>query len=379
MERQPNSKENGSKSTTKTITFDGLTSSKQSDVTFNIKAAPKDQAQLQNFLSNACEKTRLLAKKHELFEAQKTLEEKKSQFARNEDAFRLREDALRTKDLQLQKSLIKFNKFLQENESKRNRAMKRASDEKRQFEGKRLEAQKLNKILDQKLQEKNTLTSKLEKNMRYQHFLVAVLDYVRQEALSFSSSSSSSSSSATAPSDDFLEIQDILNRHHILESTNKELLQRQTKNMEEYELKKSKYVQFLKETSVDAVLSQNNEIAILQNGLDMATSNTASLQGLVDSDIGTVSDRTLELGQIMASIEFLVERFENIGNKLRVSKVKGNDDNQGFKWNLVSDNAGESPELKGQRALDALERISEYIADYSGIADEWQMLNTFND
>ena len=366
--------ENGAP-TEKAHTSDKSTNNKPSEA-FDIKAPPNDQEQLQNFLNNACDKTRLLAKKHELFDMQKLLEEKKTQFAKNEDAFRLREDALRTKDLQLQKSLIKFNKFLQENESKRNRAMKRASDEKRQFESKKMEAEKLNKILDQKLQEKNALTLKLERNTRYQHFLVAVLDYVRQEALSFSSSSTSS---ATVPTDDFLEIQDVLNRHHILESTNKELLQRQSKNMEEYELKKSKYVQFLKETSVDAVLSQNNEIAVLQNDLETATSNTVSLQGLVDSNVGAVSDRTLELGQIMASIEFLVERFENIGNKLRVSKVKGNDDKQTFKWNLVNDNPGESPEVKGQRALDALERISEYIADYSAIADEWQSQNTCND
>jgi len=37
-------------------------------------------------------------------------------FARREDAFRRREETLRKQDLELQESLIKFNKFLQENE-----------------------------------------------------------------------------------------------------------------------------------------------------------------------------------------------------------------------------------------------------------------------
>ena len=36
---------------------------------------------------------------------------------------------MRKKDLDLQESLIKFNKFLQENDSKRARAQKKASDE----------------------------------------------------------------------------------------------------------------------------------------------------------------------------------------------------------------------------------------------------------
>ena len=39
---------------------------------------------------------------------------------------------LKKKDLELQESLIKFNKFLQENDSKRNRAEKKQLDEKKQ-------------------------------------------------------------------------------------------------------------------------------------------------------------------------------------------------------------------------------------------------------
>ena len=69
------------------------------------------------------------------------------EFRRREDAFRRREDGLRRKDLELQESLIKFNKFLQENEAKRNRAVKRFNEEKKireskETEIKTLEAQK---------------------------------------------------------------------------------------------------------------------------------------------------------------------------------------------------------------------------------------------
>ena len=73
--------------------------------------------------------TRLLEKRRQMFEVQEALDAQKEEFARREDAFRRREEGLRKKDLELQESLIKFNKFLQENESKRNRAIKRASDE----------------------------------------------------------------------------------------------------------------------------------------------------------------------------------------------------------------------------------------------------------
>merc|ERR1719375_1538685 len=74
--------------------------------------------------------TRLLEKRRQMFEVQEALEAQKEEFARREDAFRRREEALRRKDLELQEALIKYNKFLQENESKRSRAIKRKEEEK---------------------------------------------------------------------------------------------------------------------------------------------------------------------------------------------------------------------------------------------------------
>ena len=55
--------------------------------------------------------TRLLEKRRQMFEVQEALNSQKEEFSRREDAFRRREDGLRRKDLELQESLIKFNKF----------------------------------------------------------------------------------------------------------------------------------------------------------------------------------------------------------------------------------------------------------------------------
>ena len=77
------------------------------------------------FPNHACTATRILEKRRQLLEIQDALEEQKDDFARKVDAFQRREDALRKKDLRLQDSLIKFNKFLQDNESKRTRAIRR--------------------------------------------------------------------------------------------------------------------------------------------------------------------------------------------------------------------------------------------------------------
>ena len=50
------------------------------------------------------------------------MEAQKARFAQEEQAFAKKEVQLRAKDLQLQQQLIKFNKFLQDNEAKRRRA-----------------------------------------------------------------------------------------------------------------------------------------------------------------------------------------------------------------------------------------------------------------
>ena len=51
--------------------------------------------------------------------------------ALQEAQFRGREDALKRRDIELQDSLIRFSKFLQDNDAKRVRALKKAADERR--------------------------------------------------------------------------------------------------------------------------------------------------------------------------------------------------------------------------------------------------------
>jgi chromosome segregation ATPase len=120
--------------------------------------------------------TRLLEKRRQMFEVQEALDAQKDEFSRREDAFKRREDALRRKDLELQESLIKFNKFLQENESKRNRAIKRAADERKQREQKEAEIAKLRSQYSDKFEEEAKLKEDLEKHRRYQDYLYRVSD-----------------------------------------------------------------------------------------------------------------------------------------------------------------------------------------------------------
>jgi hypothetical protein len=76
-------------------------------------------------MHTVCTATKILEKRRQAAEVQDALDAQKHEFLRKVDVFQRREDAIRRKDLMLQESLIKFNKFLQENEYKRTRALRR--------------------------------------------------------------------------------------------------------------------------------------------------------------------------------------------------------------------------------------------------------------
>jgi hypothetical protein len=86
--------------------------------------------------------------------------------APQEEAFRKREEALKRRDLELQESLIRFSKFLQENDSKRARAEKKAADEVRARQAKEVEIGKLAEVMEQLSEEKDRVDSVVDKRLR---------------------------------------------------------------------------------------------------------------------------------------------------------------------------------------------------------------------
>ncbi len=126
-----------------------------------------------------------------------------------QEAFRRREEGLRKKDLELQDSLIKFNKFLQENESKRNRAEKRAMEKTRQRKAKEQQIILLNKQFEEKKKECAEYEDKVRKHKKYEQYLDSVHLLVPE---------------------DYPEITDLLNRYNTLHDTHTYLTQTQQEN-----------------------------------------------------------------------------------------------------------------------------------------------------
>lgn len=72
-----------------------------------------------------------------------------------------RPQALKKKDLELQDSLLRFTKFLQENDAKRAKANKRAADEVRQRNEKAAEIEGLNREAEELKVQKDSIQQQL--------------------------------------------------------------------------------------------------------------------------------------------------------------------------------------------------------------------------
>lgn len=249
--------------------------------------------------------TRLLEKKRQQFEVQEALDGQMEEYKRHEEAFRRREEALRRKDVELQDSLIKFNKFLQENELKRKRAISRATDERKQIESKDGDIERLGSQYARKISDAVALEKNLQRNKVCHEYLSSVCVHLAE---------------------DYHEISDLLNRYATLRGANDDLSQRQ-KDYEDLSFQqKNEFVKYMKERG-NEILNANNEIALLRDKLEQTEATTYRLQADVDSAIRGNSDKTLDLCQILAAVDNLLERFRTHANKHKQQQRADNNNN----------------------------------------------------
>ncbi|RHY33320.1 hypothetical protein DYB32_001723, partial [Aphanomyces invadans] len=293
--------------------------------------------------------TRLLEKRRQMFEVQEALDAQKEEFSRREDAFRRREEGLRKKDLELQESLIKFNKFLQENESKRNRAIKRASDEIKQRLAKEQDVARLKESLERFNEENEKLSN--EKNMKYTRYLELVQETVPE---------------------DYPEIIDLVNRYNTLKDANRDLSENQQLHERDNERKRVKFATFTKERTND-ILNFNNEIASLQKQLETRESNAIRLQHEVDTTIRITSDKTLEVGQILMAVGNLLQRSTcgihgTILKHIEVKDVLAPNEEHGHTVGGDQDKIEDLELLQnGRKAMADLDVIASYMVDFTAI------------
>lgn len=299
--------------------------------------------------------TRLLEKRRQMFEVQEALDAQKEEFARREEAFRRREEGLRKKDLDLQESLIRFNKFLQENESKRTRAEKRANDERKFREEKDVAVQRLLRQQEKEKAETKKKKEELAKNRKYQLYLEQVQE---------------------THADDYPEISNILDRYKTLKDADESLDSRQRETERKMEVQRVRASQFNK-AKVNEILNSNNKIAELKKELEQTEAAVAFHQQEIDKARLSLREQTRELGEVLFAVENLKNRCTSASNKdgkgPTIKHGRSDDaDGGGFtapggEGDAMSSRIAAWMEGGGRETMEDLDIVAAYINDFQDI------------
>ena len=235
--------------------------------------------------------TRLLENRRQMFEVQEALETQKNEFNRKEEVLKRREEGLKKKDLELQESLIRFSKFLQENDSKRARAEKKAIDEIKMRMQKEKDIEELHAALKQLQDEKGVASDIVEKNLQYQKFLETVLDL----------------------SDDYQEVSDDLMRHVTPVATNGDL-QTHARECTHMNEKTRMELQIYTKGKTDEILNLNNKISQLKKLLESKEGDTLGQEMKKDYAVQAASQKTLQHGQVTMATDNLFLRCRERSN-----------------------------------------------------------------
>ncbi|XP_072796107.1 coiled-coil domain-containing protein 42 isoform X2 [Vicugna pacos] len=223
---------------------------------------------------------RLLEKKKEAKILHHAMEQKKETFQRRMETLNLRWEELGIREAQLKAHIQKFEQFIQENDQKRIRALKKANKErelKRQCVRELAEAKQ--EIAALRL-EHQRMSAKLQEYAIFNKYL-----------------------------EKFEEIHEVIARYKTLVSMHHDLMQSAQEGQEKIERAKARLARY-KEEKDDEILQHNNELARLQMRFDRARSdviiwesrwahiqNTAAKKTLL---LGTIKMATLNLFQIVS-------------------------------------------------------------------------------
>eukprot|EP00741_Cyanophora_paradoxa_P008900 tig00001408_g8616.t1 len=224
--------------------------------------------------------TLLLQKKKEMAEVQEELDRKKEEFKERMRRCQAKEEELAKKQQQIREQVIKFEKFLKENDAKRMRAHRKAAEEIKLREAKELEIIELEESLRELIHNKEQMARMLEKMMKYQRYLESVVQHA---------------------ADEFPEVQDVLARYATLSGANTDLTAGVQRDMDTMEQQRAKLANFIKEKQ-NTLLVSNSEIAELQMKLEARKAEVARFDQQALLKESDANNRNRLLGEIKMSI-----------------------------------------------------------------------------
>uniref|UniRef100_A0A8D0GJK1 Coiled-coil domain containing 42 n=1 Tax=Sphenodon punctatus TaxID=8508 RepID=A0A8D0GJK1_SPHPU len=237
---------------------------------------------------------RLLEKKKEAKVAHQAMEAQKEAFKTRMEALSSRWEELRAKEAQLKLYIQKFEQFIQENDQKRIRALKKANKERE------LKQQRVTELAKAKLnmatlkQKHQRLSTKLQQYSIFNKYLEKVVEI-----------------------SEFEEIQEVIGRYKTLVGMQEDLIDSAQEGLEMIEKEKTHLARYTEEKD-DEILQHNNELARLQARFDRARSEVIVWESRWAHIQNTAAKKTLMLGTIkMATLNL----FQSIGKQMKETMV----------------------------------------------------------
>jgi chromosome segregation ATPase len=230
--------------------------------------------------------TRLLEKRRQLYEVSEAFEMQKRRSETEEALFDKKEKEIRDRDIQLQHQLVRFNKFLQDNEAKRKRAEHRANEEVKEIRAKDDEITALQFSLENLKKSKLALQTELSQVSCYQEFLESVL---------------------VAESATFKEIPELVARHATLVAAHRDLLASQRRLEIQNENFRDQIITLRKQKTTE-LMALSNEAAVLLSSLEDVEKRRRTLEYQAETVAARDAEQTEIVGGIFRSIDNIFSR-----------------------------------------------------------------------
>ncbi|KAJ3101996.1 hypothetical protein HDU97_000909 [Phlyctochytrium planicorne] len=220
--------------------------------------------------------TLLLQKKKEMNMVQVNLEKKRVEFAKRMEECREKQEELRAKQKQIRDRVTKFEKFLKENDAKRQRANLKAQSEKKLREQKAKEQELgilLHTLSEEQSKSENTL--RLIKSYQiFEKYLQSVVDVLPPDYLDVNEP----------------HINDILMRYKTLVETNEDLIRILQQSQDTIEKEATTLAELIKEKN-DLILVYNSKLGTQQKRLDKLKLESAYTEQKLEERDNTGKER----------------------------------------------------------------------------------------
>ncbi|KAJ3294107.1 hypothetical protein HDU79_011466 [Rhizoclosmatium sp. JEL0117] len=254
----------------------------------------REQKQAPSIFDNrhTLQSTLLLQKKKEMNLVQANLEKKRAEFSKRMEECREKQEELRVKQKQIRDRVTKFEKFLKENDAKRQRANVKAMTEKKMREQKEVEYGQL-QALQLDLQSKTKNIQKLIKKYQiYERYLQSVVDVLPPDYLDINEP----------------HVNDIIMRHKTLVETNEDLINMVSQSQDEIEERQSSLAALIKNKN-DLILVYNSKLGTQQKYLDKLKQELAYMEQRMEERDKTGKERSRMIGETKLAINNIFDRL----------------------------------------------------------------------